>query len=118
MFPRVSVAGGAQQSVGRSRSASLVPSERMMPSMNDNDKLNRVRGPSALNARPANGTRIALPGVVRRGAPSNPRSSSAARAARSCPCDVVETLRVSSPSRGAAQLASRWAPTLRLLANG
>ncbi len=77
--------------------------------MNDNDRLNIVRGPSALTARPPNAARVACSlGSGRRCAPPNPRSSGTARAARSCPLDVVETLRVSPPSRGAAQLAPRY----------
>lgn len=46
-------------------------------------------------------------GWAGRGAPSNSRSSGTARGARLRPYDVVETLRVSPSSRGAAQLAPR-----------
>ncbi len=56
---------------------------------------------------PTNAARVNLTPVGRRGAPSNSRSSGTARVARLRPGDVVETLRVSPPSRGAAQLAPR-----------
>ena len=49
----------AEQHVGRARSASLVPRERIMPSMNDNDRFKAVRGQEALDARPPNGARVA-----------------------------------------------------------
>lgn len=80
---------------GRSRSASLVPSERTLPSMKDNDKFEKVPSGSALNALPPNGARVA-------------RSLGLAGAARGCrPLVIFDTLRVSQIARGAAQLAPR-----------
>jgi len=75
--------------------------------MNDNDEFKKVPEASALTALPPNGARVNATRVGRRGAPSNSRSSGTARVARLRPGDVVETLRVSPPSGGAAQLAPR-----------
>jgi len=53
----------------------LIPSERMMPSMNDNDSFDMLRTPAALTALPPNAARVGVTRVGRRGAPHNPRSS-------------------------------------------
>jgi hypothetical protein len=65
--------------------------------MNDNDRLDAVRGQSALTARPTNAARVA-------------RSLKLSGAARGCrPLVKVERLCLSPFTRGAAQLAPRWA---------
>lgn len=110
MFPGASVAGAAQQRVGRSRSASIVQRGRILPSMNDNDTVETVRGPSALTARPSNGARVVTHfGSGRRCAPPNPRSSRHRAARGYRPLVIVGKLRLPPITRGAAQLAPRYA---------